>query len=248
MIYQSFAQFYDDLFDEHLYEEWANYVEKHRSENTKQVLDLAGGAGRLGVLLAQKGYSVCDLDFSEDMLTLAQAHADASQVPLKLVCADMTDLKGLGQYDLVTCFADSLNYLENIDQVTESMQQVYQHLRIGGKFLFDMITPYQTDVVYPGYMYNYEDPDGQRAFMWSSYQYDDVPHGVIHDLTFFYRQNNGLYRRGTETHFERAYGLASVTQAVQSAGFNKPVITSDFGQHPISGKTTRWFFECQKVD
>lgn len=248
MIYQSFARFYDDLFDDHLYEEWQQYVEKRCPEKTAQVLDLAGGAGRLGVRLAKKGYRVTDLDFSEDMLTLAQAHSAKAHVPLNLICADMTDLDGLGQYDLVTCFADSLNYLENIDQVAQSMQQVYAHLKVGGKYLFDMITPYQTDVVYPGYMYNYQDDDGKRALMWASYQDDDVIHGVIHELTFFYRQDNGLYKRGTETHFERAYDMSTVVKAVQSAGFAQPIVTSDFGQHPVSKQTTRWFFECQKVD
>lgn len=248
MIYQSFACFYDDLFDDRLYDEWQQYVDTHCPEETKQILDLAGGAGRLGVRLAQEGYVVTDLDVSEEMLTLAQAHADDANVSLNLICADMTNLKGLGQYDLVTCFADSLNYLADIKQVSQSIQEVYQHLNPGGKFLFDMITPYQTDVVYPGYMYNYADEDGQRALMWSSYQNDDVKYGVIHDLTFFYRQNNCLYRRGAETHFERAYDLATVIQVIQSAGFKQPIVTSDFGQQPINEQTTRWFFECQKVD
>lgn len=248
MIYQSFARFYDDLFDDHLYDRWQQYVDEHGPQKGHRVLDLAGGAGRLGVLLAKEGYDVTDLDFSEDMLTLAQAHASDAQVKLNLICADMTDLNGLGQYDLVTCFADSLNYLADIDQVTTSMQEVYKHLADGGKFLFDMITPYQTDVVYPGYMYNYEDEERGRAIMWSSYQNDDVDHGVIHDLTFFYQRSDGLYQRGGETHLERAYDLSTVVTAVKQAGFKDPKVTSDFGQQAVNDQTTRWFFECQKVD
>ena len=248
MIYQSFAQFYDQLFDSDLYERWRTYVKQHCAKNTRQVLDLAGGAGRLAVLLAQDGYQVTDLDFSEDMLTLAQAHAADAGVDLKLICADMTDLTGLPQYDLVTCFADSLNYLDDLSDVQQTLVEVYKHLKANGKLLFDMITPYQTDAVYPGYMYNYEDEDHERALMWSSYANDDVDHGVIHDLTFFYRQQDGSYRRGGETHFERAYELADVVHAVQAAGFRRPVITSDFGNGQVDHQTTRWFFECQKED
>lgn len=69
MIYQSFARFYDDLFDDHLYDRWQQYVDEHGPQKGHRVLDLAGGAGRLGVLLAKEGYDVTDLDFSEDMLT-----------------------------------------------------------------------------------------------------------------------------------------------------------------------------------
>lgn len=248
MIYQSFARFYDDLFDDRLYGQWHDYVLTRSTGNTHTILDLAGGAGRLGVLLARDGYDVTDLDFSEDMLALAQAHADDAKIKLNLICADMTNLAGLPQYDLVTCFADSLNYLADRKQVAQSIHEVYSHLKTGGTFLFDMITPYQTDVIYPGYMYNYQDEDGKRALMWSSYANDDVKHGVIHDLTFFYQQENGLYSRGGETHFERAYDLKDVIGLVQTAGFERPIVTSDFGNQRVDKQTTRWFFECQKVD
>ena len=53
MIYGSFAQYYDELFDEQLYSKWAQYVQENTSTGG-QLLDLAGGAGRLGVLLDRK--------------------------------------------------------------------------------------------------------------------------------------------------------------------------------------------------
>lgn len=33
-------------------------------------------------------------------------------------------------------------------------------------------------------MYNYQDEDHERAFMWQSYADDDVEHGVIHGPDF----------------------------------------------------------------
>lgn len=244
MIYGSFAQYYDELFDEELYLKWQNYVEDNTSKNSK-LLDLAGGAGRLGVLLARDGYDVTDADFSEEMLSLASDHATEAGVKLNLVEANMLDLSGLDTYDTVTCFADSLCYLQNIDEVQTVFDQVRQHLKTDGQFLFDIITPYQTDKVYPGFMFNYQSDDDQRFFMWSSFADDDVEHGVIHELSFFDRQENGQYQRLSETHFERSYELSKVKQALHNVGFQKIEVTSEFGTSPIQNDTTRWFFKCQ---
>ncbi|HJA27635.1 MAG TPA: class I SAM-dependent methyltransferase [Candidatus Limosilactobacillus intestinigallinarum] len=246
MIYHTFAQLYDQLFDDELYRKWAAYTQANGGSSAQQVLDLAGGAGRLAVLLAQWGQAVTVADFSADMLSLASQHAAAAGVELTLVEADMRDLTALPQYDLVTCFADSLCYLADIEDAETTFQQVAAHLRTGGRFLFDMITPYQTDVVYPGYMYNYEDDDHQRAFLWQSYGDDDVPHGVIHELAFFNRLADGHYERIGETHFERSYPLATITAALKRSGFTDIAVTADFGRAAPDEQTTRWFFSCQR--
>lgn len=244
MIYGSFAQYYDQLFDEQLYLQWQQYVQTHTTPGT-QLLDLAGGAGRLGVLLAQNGYQVTDVDLSAEMLALASQHAADAKVDLALVQANMLDLRGLGQFDVVTCFADSLCYLTNLAEVQQTFTQVRAHLKPHGTFLFDVITPYQTDEKYPGFMFNYQSPDDQRFFVWSSFADDDVPHGVIHELSFFDRQADGNYRRLAETHFERSYPLATLKNALHENGFIQVEVTSDFGQGQPGPTTTRWFFKCR---
>lgn len=246
MIYQSFAQLYDELFDDQLYLQWCDYTLNRLNPDSKSILDLAGGAGRLACLLAKKGLDVTVADFSAEMLSLAGKHADEEKVNLQLVEADMRDLSGFPQYDMVTCYADSFCYLDNLTDVGQSFKQVAQHLTADGKFLFDVISPYQTDVVYPGYMYNYEDEDHQRAFMWQSFADDDVEHGAIHELTFFNRLPDGNYQRVGETHFERSYQLADIKEALRQAGFSTINVTADFGKEKIKDDTTRWFFECQK--
>lgn len=246
MIYHTFAQLYDQLFDADLYKRWEQFTRENCPAGTQTILDLAGGAGRLAVLLSQAGFTVTDTDLSTDMLALASQHAQEAGVAVNLIQADMRDLAGLPVFDAVTCYADSLCYLADLAAVTTTFQEVYRHLKKGGHFLFDMITSYQTDVVYPGYMYNYEDEGHQRAFMWQSFQNDEVPHGVIHDLVFFNRLADGKYDRVGETHFERAYPLAKVKQALATAGFDQVKVTADFGRQAPDEETTRLFFNCQK--
>ena len=208
MIYQTFAQLYDELFDDQLYADWQSFVMRE-VQAPGTLLDLAGGAGRL---------------------------------------ADMLDPTGLGQFQTITCFADSLCYLNDLAQVNAALTQAGQHLAPGGKFLFDVITPYQTDQVYPGYSFNYQDEDHTRAFMWQSFADEEVAHGVIHDLTFFIQQGDGSYRRLSETHFERTYPLADYLTALKVAGFDQVQVSADFGRHEVKDDTTRWFFVCQKGD
>lgn len=245
MIYQTFAQLYDELFDDQLYADWQSFVMRE-VQAPGTLLDLAGGAGRLAVRLAKQGFSVTDADLSVEMLSLADQHAQSAQVDLALVEADMLDLTGLGQFQTITCFADSLCYLNDLAQVNAALTQAGQHLAPGGKFLFDVITPYQTDQVYPGYPFNYQDEDHTRAFMWQSFADEEVAHGVIHDLTFFIQQGDGSYRRLSETHFERTYPLADYLTALKVAGFDQVQVSADFGRHEVKDDTTRWFFVCQK--
>ena len=247
MIYQIFAQLYDQLFDPELYKRWLDFTLREAQPNSQtDCLDLAGGAGRLGVMLAQNNINVTVADFSTEMLSLAQQHASEAGVELGIVEADMRDLSNFPQYDLVTCYADSLNYLDRLEDIGATFVQVFEHLKQDGTFLFDMISPYKTDVEYPSYMYNYEDDDHQHAFMWRSYSDDDVEHGVIHELTFFNRLSNGDYQRVGETHFERAYELQELLNELKNAGFNQIEVSADFGKEQVKKEDTRWFFKCRK--
>jgi len=245
MIYQTFAELYDELFDPAMYQQWLDFVRRELPDQSGEVLELACGTGRLAVLLAQAGYHVTGLDLSDNMLALAEQHAEEANVPLPLVEGNMLDLSDIGQFSAVTCFADSFCYLQELAQVQTAFTQVAQHLTANGKFLFDVITPYQTDEVYPGYMYNYRDEE--RTFMWTSYASEDYAHGAEHDLSFFiWNAEKQAFDEVSELHRERTYVLADYQQALAAAGFSQVKVTADFGQHEPDDKTTRWFFECQK--
>ncbi|MDV0430837.1 class I SAM-dependent methyltransferase [Lactiplantibacillus sp. DA1] len=244
MIYQTFAELYDELFDPAMYQQWLDFVRRELPSQDGQLLELACGTGRLGVLLAQAGYQVTGLDLSENMLALAQEHADEAAVTLPLLQGDMLDLSEIGTFDAVTCFADSFCYLPDITTVQRAFEQVAQHLTATGEFLFDVITPYQTDEVYPGYMYNYRDET--RAFMWTSYA-GEQPHSAEHDLTFFiYNDDKQAFDEVSELHQEQTYVLADYQQALQAAGFSQVTVSADFGQQQPDEHTTRWFFKCRK--
>lgn len=245
MIYQTFAQLYDQLFDPEMYEQWLDYTMREGvTRQNMSCLELAGGTGRLAVQLARNGLDMTVADISDEMLSLAMQHAENAGVNFQLVQADMRNLENFPQYQLVTCYADSLNYLESIKDVEATFKEVYAHLDVGGKFLFDMISPYKTDIEYPGFMYNYENDN--EAFLWQSYANDEKEHGVIHELTFFICQNNCNYQRVGETHYEQAYPLEKIKDTLKKVGFSSIEVTSDFGKQQATQNDSRWFFKCEK--
>ena len=68
MIYQSFAQLYDQLFDQELYKRWLDFTLNYgRAATGSKCLELAGGAGRLAVMLAQRYYDISVAGFSCEM-------------------------------------------------------------------------------------------------------------------------------------------------------------------------------------
>lgn len=244
--YQTFAQLYDNLFDSEMYLEWRDYVMRNIPDKTGRVLDLAGGAGRLAVLLAEAGYQdVSVFDLSPEMLALAMKHAEDAKVNIPLIEGDMTEWSDLpDKYQTITSFADSFNYLTQVEQLKDTFTQVYNHLVADGQFLFDMITPYQIKDVYPGYMYNWHDEE--TAFLWSSYEGDKVD-TVEHELTFFvYQEKIDGYQQIQELHVEYAYSLTQIKALLTAVGFKDIEVSADFGKNDIDTTTTRWFFKAHK--
>lgn len=242
MIYTTFAQLYDKLMDPQMYRDWVSYFDRYEFEKNSNILDLACGSGRFAVEIAKKGYDVTGFDLSEEMLSLAYQHSYEENIELTLVAGDMQDLSGLEKYNVVTCFADSLCYLTNKRILKNAFREVKQHLKKDGVFLFDVITPYKTDKIYPGYMYNYS--DDEQTFVWTTYL-GEYEHSVEHDLTFFiFDESINAYKKVNELHKERTYELRDYIELLKEAGFNQIEVSAEFGREDIEKQTERWFFKC----
>ncbi|WP_127848718.1 class I SAM-dependent DNA methyltransferase [Lacticaseibacillus hulanensis] len=244
MIYSTFAQVYDQLMDQDLYTDWRDYVLQQVPAKGQRLLELAAGSGTLAVQLQQAGFDVTALDLSAEMLSLAAAKINKADLDIPLVQADMRDFAQLGQFDIVTCFDDSICYMPDLDNVTEVFKEVSTSLKAGGRFMFDAHSLHQMDDIFPGYMYNYQTED--YAFIWSSYE-GEVPHSAEHDLTFFvYHEDIDAYKPLIEQHKERTYPIQDYVDALTKAGFTDIQVSADFGRGPVQDDSTRWFFSCSK--
>lgn len=245
MQYQTFAYVYDEVMDQNLYQAWLDFTLRHtKPAYNASLLELACGTGALAVQLAQAGYQVTALDLSEEMLTVAADRAISENVQVQFVAGDMGDLSEVGRYQIVTCFSDSLCYMEDREAVQQVFDEVWQVLEPGGLFLFDVHSIHQMDDIFPEYSYHYQ--TDHFAFLWDSYP-GECSHSVEHLLTFFIAEEEpDCFIRYDELHHERTYPLDDYQRMLENSGFSNIQVSADFTDQEPTDTSLRWFFVCQK--
>ncbi len=193
MSYETFAFVYDEVMDSSLYQQWLDFSNRHFPKETERILELACGTGALAIAFSKAGYNVTALDLSEDMLSVASERAVEQEASVQFVSGDMMDLSEVGLYQGITCYSDSLCYMEDEHAVQQVFDTVYEALEEGGVFLFDVHSIYQVTTIFPEYSYHYQ--TDEFAFLWDSYVGDEK-YSIEHFLTFFLKnqQNNQFTR------------------------------------------------------
>ena len=87
------------------------------------LLDLACGTGELSVRFAKQGFNVTGVDLSSDMLSVARAKAEDLGLRIPFFEQDMAELDGLGSFDMIGIFCDSLNYLQTEEKVVSTFSK-----------------------------------------------------------------------------------------------------------------------------
>ncbi|MDQ0221644.1 class I SAM-dependent DNA methyltransferase [Streptococcus moroccensis] len=241
--YETFARVYDAIMDDSLYDLWTDFSLRHFSKGKTKLLELACGTGIQSLRFAQAGFEVTGLDLSEEMLKVAEKRAQEAGVKIDFVAANMMDLSGIGQFDLVTSYSDSLCYLADEVEMGDTFTEVYKHLNDGGTFIFDVHSTYQTDEVFPGYSHHENAED--FAMVWDTYE-DEAPHSIVHELTFFIQDEDGRFTRYDEIHEERTYELLTYDILLEQAGFTDVKVYADFEDKAPTDKSARWFFVARK--
>ncbi|MGM9925497.1 MAG: class I SAM-dependent DNA methyltransferase [Bacillus sp. (in: firmicutes)] len=247
MSYERFAFVYDALMQEVPYDKWIDrFIEKMEAYGVqgKQVLDVACGTGEFSVRLAAKGYLVTGVDLSEDMLAIARGKAEASRVNIPFFHQNMMELDMGQAYDSVVIFCDSLNYLEDEEGVRATFKQVYDHLKPGGLFMFDVHSVYKMEHIFANA--TFADAGEDVSYIWNSFEGEE-PYSVEHELTFFVRDEEmGLYERFEEDHYQRTYPIEQLQQWVAQAGFDVKEVIADLENEAPVEQSERIMFVAVK--
>lgn len=249
MSFSEIAHVYDRFNDLDAYEAWLDFTLNSVDQQPKRVLDVACGTGWFPQLLAPFVGEILAVDLDERMLEIAMQEQQAES-NITYQVADMLAMENLASdFDLVTCYADSLCFLADQEQVAKAISQMYQRLGEGGTLLFDVWTPYQINHAFDGF--NYFDSDETAAIIWDS-ESDVTKNQVSHYLTVFEQTDSSLYKRVDVELLERTYPLETYMGALKAAGFaDKSIeVLVNFGSSHFHKKrdreTDRWFFRCVK--
>ncbi|MEK6267522.1 MAG: class I SAM-dependent methyltransferase [Planococcus sp. (in: firmicutes)] len=240
MNYGKFASVYDGLMEDIPYEEYVEWVASHVTSG--KLLDVACGTGTLSQLFAEMGYDVTASDLSEDMLTVANQRFQKANQAIPVLQLSMDNLEGLSGFDIVTIAIDSLNYLQSEEQVQQTFKEIYDALNPGGHFFFDVHSVFKVDAVFMDSPFVYDAEE--IAYIWHT-EPGQASHSVIHDMTFFVRQND-LFERFEETHEQRTFPVEIYKKWLEAAGFSVDSVTADFTSQSPDDESERVFFHAKK--
>lgn len=204
-MYTKFADFYDRLTHDIDYVRWADYLQsafRKYGKDPKLVLELGCGTGSLAVELSKRGYDMIALDASTAMLNKACEKARKVNLDILFLNQDMRSFELYGTVDAVVCLLDSINYITSLKDIKTVFKLVNNYLNPGGLFIFDVNSPYKLSTVLGNQTFYEFDED--ISWVWVN-TYNSKDKTTTFDLTFFVKNEDGLYERYDETHIERAF-------------------------------------------
>lgn len=219
--YESLAACYDELTYDIRYEKTLTFFERLCAREHVQphsVLDLACGTGSLSMLLARRGYRVIGADLSAEML--AEAERKARELPEEnrpfLICQPMQRLRLAEPVDAVICALDSLNYLSRPDDCRKTFRRIYDALKPGGLFVFDINTPAKLRGL-DGQVFLDETDD--TYCVWRT-EFDEKKRLCYYGMDIF-RLDGAHWARSFEEHIEYAYEPDELLRWLEDAGFTR---------------------------
>ncbi|MCU0611034.1 MAG: class I SAM-dependent methyltransferase [Candidatus Eisenbacteria bacterium] len=211
----------------------------------QRVLDAACGEGSFAVAMAARGVDVTGIDASPRMIALAGQRAAAAGVSVRFLCGDMRHLPFRGQFDLVTCWYDSLNYLVSEEALGRAFGSAFGALAPGGLYAFDMNTTYGLAVNWRRTECYVQRDDG-GVFEVHRPRYDFEADTATLRITAFLREGEH-WRRVDEQHHERGYRIEAIRAMLQAAGFAElGVFASLRDLSPPSPESGRLFFYSRR--
>ena len=193
--YEAFASVYDIFMEQVEYDQWLNHIhaiwEKFGLQ-PKTVIDLGCGTGSIALPLAKEGYDVIGVDLSPEMLTEADHKAMEEGVSVRFACQDMTEL-----------------------ELEDAFKSIAQHMKQESLFLFDLNTEYKFKEVLGQNVFG--SAEEHAAYIWEN-DYDEEEKINEYYVSFFIENEDGLYERIEEFHYERAYSMEEIEEGLQAAG------------------------------
>lgn len=239
--YGDFAYIYDELMDNTPYEEWTEIIcgliEKYGvskpcrdskdvlESERNLVLDLGCGTGTLTEMMYDKGYDMIGIDSSEAMLEVAMEKRFESGSEILYLNQDMRKLEMYSTVGTVISVCDSVNYILDEDELVTTFSLVNNYLYPKGIFIFDFNTDYK-----------YREVIGDRtiaenrddcSFIWENTYANET--GINeYNLTVFVEEEDGLFRRFNELHYQRGYTVEQMKSIVEKSGMEiLEIIDSD---------------------
>jgi SAM-dependent methyltransferase len=224
--YEAIAPVYDQFTAHHDYDVWlGNLMPKLEAHGIRgqRLLDVACGTGKSFLPMLKQGWAVTACDVSPAMVAVAREKVGDE---VELAVADMRDLPVFGEFDVVFCLDDAVNYLLSSEELGQALSGMRRNLGPGGLVMFDVNTLaayrnfFAEEVVL--------ERDGRRM-IWKGMCSPDAPAGSIAEAKFEVEPlDESGERIPPELHRERHFPESEVRAVMERVGLE---CLDVFGHH-----------------
>lgn len=194
---------------------WSQYLlnKIKNAGDYRSGIDVGCGNGYFTRALNKAGYKVDGVDISPAMLSVAKQKAAKEGVRCEFLVGDITKLKVCAKVDFCVAVNDCINYVPK-NKLKSAFARIYAATNANGAFFFDVSSENKIRNIIGENLFG-EDRD-ELSYLWFNRQTED---GVVMELTFFVKGENGLYERFDETHIQFAHTEEEIRAALAEAGF-----------------------------
>jgi SAM-dependent methyltransferase len=213
--YEAIAPVYDDFTAHHDYELWlGNLLPKLELHGLagRRLFDVGCGTGKSFIPMLERGWEVTACDISASMVELARSKVGDGA---ELFVADMRELPSVGEFDLVWCLDDAINYLLSAAELEQAFSGMRRNLGRDGLLMFDVNTLsayrnfFAEEVVV--------EKDGRRL-IWKGQASRDAESGSISEASFEVQSLDGGAPIPPQMHRQRHFPEAEVLATLELAG------------------------------
>ncbi len=138
----TFPALYDTAFQFRNASDAVDFIEECAAMYTeiplRSVLDLACGTGHYTLEFARRGFSTYGVDLHAESCRYLDLKARSQSLDLRVLQADMTDVRVPERCDLAVNFFDSLTYLADREKVLRHFRSVANALTDGGLYILEI--------------------------------------------------------------------------------------------------------------
>lgn len=200
-------------------------------KGTESILDLACGFGRHALEFARRGYKVTGVDITEEYVADAIKQAEAENLNVAFVHADIREVNFENEFDVVLNMGDgAIGYLEDETENLKIFDVIARALCPGGKHVMDIMSADYADLHFPLQLWD----AGEHGLTLSRFEWDRQTKIMMYgqlDYTYGCELIKPVMDKGNPT---RLYHLSEINDIMEKRGMQVEGAYCDFNGNPAS--------------
>lgn len=237
---------YDNIMEDVDYKMWSSYIEnliKKQTSDVKDILELGCGSGNITIELLEKGYDIVGVDFSDEMLEIAKEKTIDYKDRIFFLNQDIRDIDiDIYEIDTVIAANDTFNYITDEDELKYIFKYIYDRLKKGGAFVFDISSYYKISTILANNTFG--ETTENMAYIWENF-YDEQEEEIKMDINIFVKEGEN-YLRFEEFHTQKAHKTEKIKELLENSGYENILVYGDFEYSEKINDAERIFFSCRK--